>query len=173
MAWHRPFCVDLEESTFTYLRNFLESYCDGIENETPPAPFLSKRYVVKWTQLFWKWLCFIISVWTYGIVLQNHPQNIFFVPWWAHCITTNRKKDTCSPTHTSPHTPHSWCSVCVFLRDHHQFLLLCMRLLSIHLSLAHAGGTGAIVLGAQGRPLRNLLFRLIDTNMPDSIQQVN
>ncbi|KAM9841857.1 putative E3 ubiquitin-protein ligase HERC1 [Aulostomus maculatus] len=98
VAWHRPFCVDLEESTFTYLRNFLESYCDGIGNDTPPAPFLSKR-------------------------------------------------------------------------DHHQFILLCMKLLSIHLSLAHAGGTGAMVLGAQGRPLRNLLFRLIDTNMPDSIQQ--
>ncbi|XP_026209988.1 probable E3 ubiquitin-protein ligase HERC1 isoform X8 [Anabas testudineus] len=98
VAWHRPFCVDLEESTFTYLRNFLESYCDGIENDTPPPPFLSKR-------------------------------------------------------------------------DHHQFLLLCMKLLSIHLSLAHAGGTGAMVLGAQGRPLRNLLFRLIDTDMPDSIQQ--
>lgn len=44
VAWHRPFCVDLEESTFTYLRNFLESYCDGIGNDTPPAPFLSKRY---------------------------------------------------------------------------------------------------------------------------------
>ncbi|XP_023136650.2 probable E3 ubiquitin-protein ligase HERC1 isoform X3 [Amphiprion ocellaris] len=98
VAWHRPFCVDLEESTFTYLRNFLESYCDGISNDTPPAPFLCKR-------------------------------------------------------------------------DHHHFLLLCMKLLSIHLSLAHAGGTGAMVLGAQGRPLRNLLFRLIDTNMPDSIQQ--
>ncbi|KAK2888184.1 probable E3 ubiquitin-protein ligase HERC1 isoform X2 [Channa argus] len=98
VAWHRPFCVDLEESTFTYLRKFLESYCDGIRNDTPPAPFLSKR-------------------------------------------------------------------------DHHQFLLLCMKLLSVHLSLAHAGGTGAMVLGAQGRPLRNLLFRLIDTNMPDSIQQ--
>lgn len=62
--------------------------------------------------------------------------------------------------------------VCVFYRDHHQFILLCMRLLSIHLSLAHAGGTGAIVLGAQGRPLRKLLFRLIDTNMPESIKQV-
>ncbi|KAM4527576.1 putative E3 ubiquitin-protein ligase HERC1 isoform 4-T4 [Odontesthes bonariensis] len=98
VAWHRPFCVDLEESTFTYLRNFLEGYCDGISTDTPPAPFLSKR-------------------------------------------------------------------------DHHHFLLLCMKLLSIHLSLAHAGGTGAMVLGAQGRPLRNLLFRLIDTNMPDSIQQ--
>ncbi|XP_028317880.1 probable E3 ubiquitin-protein ligase HERC1 [Gouania willdenowi] len=98
VAWHRPFCVDLEESTFAYLRNFLESFCDGISNDSPPAPFLSKR-------------------------------------------------------------------------DHHHFLLLCMKLLSIHLSLAHAGGTGTVVLGSQGRPLRNLLFRLIDTNMPDSIQQ--
>lgn len=50
VAWHRPFCVDLEESTFTYLRNFLESYCDGIGNDTPPAPFLSKRYQNKLTQ---------------------------------------------------------------------------------------------------------------------------
>ncbi|XP_072310878.1 probable E3 ubiquitin-protein ligase HERC1 isoform X3 [Eucyclogobius newberryi] len=98
VAWHRPFCVDLEESTFVYLRNFLENYCDGIENDTPPVPFLSKG-------------------------------------------------------------------------DHHQFLLLCMKLLSVHLSLANAGGTGAVVLGAQSRHLRNLLFRLIDTNMPDEIQQ--
>uniref|UniRef100_A0A9J8CIV4 HECT-type E3 ubiquitin transferase n=1 Tax=Cyprinus carpio carpio TaxID=630221 RepID=A0A9J8CIV4_CYPCA len=98
VAWHRPFCVDLEESTFTYLRSFLERYCDGISGDTPPAPFPSKR-------------------------------------------------------------------------EHHQFVLLCMKLLSIHLSLAHAGGTGATVLGAQGRPLRNLLFRLIDSNVPDSIQQ--
>ncbi|KAL1253293.1 hypothetical protein QQF64_017986 [Cirrhinus molitorella] len=98
VAWHRPFCVDLEESTFTYLRSFLERYCDSISGDTPPAPFPSKR-------------------------------------------------------------------------EHHQFVLLCMKLLSIHLSLAHAGGTGATVLGAQGRPLRNLLFRLIDSDVPDSIQQ--
>lgn len=63
--------------------------------------------------------------------------------------------------------------IVVSLRDHHQFILLCMKLLSVHLSLAHAGGTGAMVLGSQGRPLRNLLFRLIDSNMPGSIQQVN
>uniref|UniRef100_A0AAR2M095 HECT-type E3 ubiquitin transferase n=1 Tax=Pygocentrus nattereri TaxID=42514 RepID=A0AAR2M095_PYGNA len=98
VAWHRPFCVDLEESTFTYLRSFLERYCDSISGDTPPAPFSSKR-------------------------------------------------------------------------EHHQFVLLCMKLLSIHLSLAHAGGTGATVLGAQGRPLRNLLFRLIDSNVPESLQQ--
>ncbi|XP_053334016.1 probable E3 ubiquitin-protein ligase HERC1 isoform X3 [Clarias gariepinus] len=98
VAWHRPFCVDLEESTFTYLRSFLERYCDSISEDTPPAPFDSKR-------------------------------------------------------------------------EHHQFVLLCMKLLSIHLSLAHAGGTGATVLGAQGRPIRNLLFRLIDSVMPDALQQ--
>ncbi|KAK1176357.1 putative E3 ubiquitin-protein ligase HERC1 isoform X1 [Acipenser oxyrinchus oxyrinchus] len=98
VAWHRPFCVDLEESTFAYLRNFLERYCDGINSDVPPPPFPSQR-------------------------------------------------------------------------EHHQFVLLCLKLLSIHLSLAHAGGTGASVLGVQGRPLRNLLFRLIDSNVPDSIQQ--
>lgn len=85
----------------------------------------------------------------------------------------HQQEDTCSPSHMLLLTLLTPDALCVFLRDHHQFLLLCMRLLSIHLSLAHAGGTGAIVLGAQGRPLRNLLFRLIDTNMPDSIQQVN
>ncbi|XP_073689209.1 probable E3 ubiquitin-protein ligase HERC1, partial [Garra rufa] len=42
VAWHRPFCVDLEESTFTYLRSFLERYCDSISGDTPPAPFPSK-----------------------------------------------------------------------------------------------------------------------------------
>ncbi|XP_048876533.1 probable E3 ubiquitin-protein ligase HERC1 isoform X3 [Brienomyrus brachyistius] len=98
VAWHRPFCVDLEESTFTYLRSFLERYSEDINCDMPPAPFPSKREL-------------------------------------------------------------------------HQFLLLCMKLLSVHLSLAHAGGTGAAVLGSQGRPLRNLLFRLIDSSIPDSIQQ--
>ncbi|XP_062868147.1 probable E3 ubiquitin-protein ligase HERC1 [Trichomycterus rosablanca] len=98
VAWHRPFCVDLEESTFAYLRSFLERYCDGIGEDTPPVPFSSKR-------------------------------------------------------------------------EHQQFVLLCMKLLSIHLSLAHAGGTGATVLGAQGRPIRNLLFRLIDSSVPETLQQ--
>ncbi|XP_035383560.1 probable E3 ubiquitin-protein ligase HERC1 isoform X3 [Electrophorus electricus] len=98
VAWHRPYCVDLEESTFTYLRSFLERYCDSISRDTPPPPFSSKR-------------------------------------------------------------------------EHHQFVLLCLKLLSSHLSLAHAGATGAAVLGAQGRPLRNLLFRLIDSDVPERLQQ--
>ncbi|KAJ8286644.1 hypothetical protein GJAV_G00041500 [Gymnothorax javanicus] len=39
VAWHRPFCVDLEESTFAFLRCFLERYCLGISSDAPSAPF--------------------------------------------------------------------------------------------------------------------------------------
>ncbi|XP_055489136.1 LOW QUALITY PROTEIN: probable E3 ubiquitin-protein ligase HERC1 [Leucoraja erinacea] len=98
VAWHRPFCVDLEDSTFSYLQTFLDRYCDGINNEVPPQPFFSQR-------------------------------------------------------------------------EHHHFVFLCLKLLSTHLSLAQTGGTGATVLGQQGRPLRNLLFRLIDSDVPSSIEE--
>ncbi|XP_067888510.1 probable E3 ubiquitin-protein ligase HERC1 isoform X6 [Heterodontus francisci] len=98
VAWHRPFCVDLEESTFSYLRTFLDRYCDGINSEVPAQPFFSQR-------------------------------------------------------------------------EHHHFVFLCLKLLSTHLSLAQAGGTGAAVLGQQGRRLRNLLFRLIDSDVPNSIEE--
>ncbi|XP_069780317.1 probable E3 ubiquitin-protein ligase HERC1 isoform X3 [Narcine bancroftii] len=98
VAWHRPFCIDLEESTFSYFQTFLDRYCDGINNKVPPEPFLSQR-------------------------------------------------------------------------EHHHFVFLCLKLLSTHLSLAQAGGTGASVLGQHGRPLRNLLFRLIDSDVPNSIEE--
>ncbi|XP_063089371.1 probable E3 ubiquitin-protein ligase HERC1 [Cavia porcellus] len=39
VAWHRPYCVDLEESTFSHLRSFLERYCDKINSEIPPPAF--------------------------------------------------------------------------------------------------------------------------------------
>ncbi|XP_077988697.1 putative E3 ubiquitin-protein ligase HERC1 [Glandiceps talaboti] len=98
VAWHRPFCVDLQEGTFTYLRTFLERYCDGFDSPTPPPPF---------------------------------------------------------PT----------------AREHHHFVLICLRLLCTHLQLALAGGVAASILGNQARPLRHLLFRLMDSNTPDSVQQ--
>uniref|UniRef100_A0AAZ3RI90 HECT-type E3 ubiquitin transferase n=1 Tax=Oncorhynchus tshawytscha TaxID=74940 RepID=A0AAZ3RI90_ONCTS len=98
VAWHRPYCVDLEESTFSHLRSFLERYCDGINSEVPPLPF-----------------------------------------------------------------PSSW--------EHHNFLKLCLRLLSNHLALALAGGVATSILGRQARPLRNLLFRLMDSSVPDEIQE--
>ncbi|XP_037767220.1 probable E3 ubiquitin-protein ligase HERC1 isoform X1 [Chelonia mydas] len=99
VAWHRPYCVDLEESTFSHLRSFLERYCDKINSEIPPLPFPSSR-------------------------------------------------------------------------EHHNFLKLCLKLLSNHLALALAGGVATSILGRQAGPLRNLLFRLMDSSVPDEIQEV-
>ncbi|OXB82040.1 UNVERIFIED_CONTAM: hypothetical protein H355_004123 [Colinus virginianus] len=99
VAWHRPYCVDLEESTFSHLRSFLEHYCDKINSEIPPLPFPSSR-------------------------------------------------------------------------EHHSFLKLCLKLLSNHLALALAGGVATSILGRQAGPLRNLLFRLMDSSVPDEIQEV-
>uniref|UniRef100_A0A7M4EPI1 HECT-type E3 ubiquitin transferase n=1 Tax=Crocodylus porosus TaxID=8502 RepID=A0A7M4EPI1_CROPO len=99
VAWHRPYCVDLEESTFSHLRSFLERYCDKINSDIPPLPFPSSR-------------------------------------------------------------------------EHHSFLKLCLKLLSNHLALALAGGVATSILGRQAGPLRNLLFRLMDSSVPDEIQEV-
>ncbi|XP_055971788.1 probable E3 ubiquitin-protein ligase HERC1 [Sorex fumeus] len=99
VAWHRPYCVDLEESTFSHLRSFLERYCDRINSDVPPLPFPSSR-------------------------------------------------------------------------EHHNFLKLCLKLLSNHLALALAGGVATSILGRQAGPLRNLLFRLMDSTVPDEIQEV-
>ncbi len=64
-------------------------------------------------------------------------------------------------------------SICFWAnREHHNFLKLCLRLLSNHLALALAGGVATSILGRQARPLRNLLFRLMDASVPDEIQEV-
>ncbi|XP_041374032.1 probable E3 ubiquitin-protein ligase HERC1 isoform X2 [Gigantopelta aegis] len=98
VAWHRPFCIDLQEHTFKLLCNFLERYCDDFNNDIPPAPFQTEQ-------------------------------------------------------------------------EHQRFVLLCLKLLRSHLSLAVAGGLGSEVFGKQTRPLRNLLFRLMDTTTPASIHE--
>ncbi|XP_008933489.1 PREDICTED: probable E3 ubiquitin-protein ligase HERC1, partial [Merops nubicus] len=46
------------------------------------------------------------------------------------------------------------------------------KLLSNHLALALAGGVATSILGRQAGPLRNLLFRLMDSSVPDEIQEV-
>ncbi len=46
VTWHRPFCVDLQEETFSLLRRFLERYCEGFSSAVPPAPFPDKEYVL-------------------------------------------------------------------------------------------------------------------------------
>ncbi|XP_021933596.1 probable E3 ubiquitin-protein ligase HERC1 isoform X3 [Zootermopsis nevadensis] len=99
VTWHRPFCVDLQEGTFSLLHSFLEKYCSGFNQESclPPFP-------------------------TFG--------------------------------------------------EHHQFVLLCLKLLCTHLSLALTGGLATSVLGKQARPLRHLLFRLVDISTPTSVKTV-
>ncbi|XP_071845609.1 probable E3 ubiquitin-protein ligase HERC1 isoform X3 [Apostichopus japonicus] len=98
VAWHRPFCVALEEQTFYHLHSFIERYCNGFDRSTPPPPF-----------------------------------------------------------------PNAW--------EHQQFVLLCLKLLCTHFHLTQAGGLASTVLGSQARPLRHLLFRLIDANTPPNIQK--
>lgn len=39
VTWHRPFCVDLQESTFSLLREFLEKYSDEFHSYKAPPPF--------------------------------------------------------------------------------------------------------------------------------------
>ncbi|XP_048738015.2 probable E3 ubiquitin-protein ligase HERC1 isoform X3 [Ostrea edulis] len=97
VAWQRPFCVDLQEATFATIRTFLENFCSGFDEETPPAPFYSHR-------------------------------------------------------------------------EHRHFVQLCLKMLSTHLSLALVGGMTSSVLGNQAPQLRNMLFRLLDSNIPDCIR---
>ena len=61
----------------------------------------------------------------------------------------------------------------VFVSECHQFTLLCLELLSNHLSLASTAGASACVLGKHTRPLRQLLFRLLDTTTSEDMQEVN
>lgn len=58
-------------------------------------------------------------------------------------------------------------------REHGHFVQLCLKMLSTHLSLAQVGGMTCTVLGNQAPLLRNLLFRLLDSNIPDSIREVS
>ena len=60
----------------------------------------------------------------------------------------------------------------LIFREYHEFLLLCLKVLCTHLSLALSNSLGSNLVGKQAKPLRNLLFKLIDTETPDSIQQV-
>ncbi|CAM1299303.1 HERC1 (predicted) [Pycnogonum litorale] len=98
VAWHRPFCIDIHEKTFSLLRSFLEHYCDSFTYKIPPSPF-------------------------------SNP------------------------------------------REHHHFVQLCLKLLCTHLSLSVAGCVTPSLLGNQAKPLRNILFRLLDVETTPSIEQ--
>nr|CAD7425857.1 unnamed protein product [Timema monikensis] len=96
VTWQRPFCVELQEGTFSLLRLFVVKYCNSFEDKCP-QPFS---------------------------------------------------------------TPE----------EHHKFVRLCLKLLSAHLSLALKGGLTSSILGNQAKPLRQLLFRMVDINTPPSVK---
>ncbi|XP_052792637.1 probable E3 ubiquitin-protein ligase HERC1 isoform X2 [Mya arenaria] len=97
LSLHKAFCVDIQEETFCVLRSFLERYCLGFTDQTPPQPFNTEI-------------------------------------------------------------------------EHEEFVLLCLKVLCVHLNMAANMSPSTSHLGAQARPLRNLLFKVIDMNTPQSIQ---
>lgn len=60
----------------------------------------------------------------------------------------------------------------LFSSECRQFMLLSLELLSDHLSLATAARAPPSVLGQHSRPLRLLLFRLLDETVSDDLQEV-
>ena len=60
----------------------------------------------------------------------------------------------------------------LFFSECRQFMLLSLELLSDHLSLATAARAPPSVLGQHSRPLRLLLFRLLDETVSDDLQEV-
>ncbi|XP_046401290.1 probable E3 ubiquitin-protein ligase HERC1 isoform X2 [Ischnura elegans] len=62
VTWHRPFCMDLQEKTFSFLRQFLEKYCDFSDDEKPPPPFHSSSEHHKFVSLCLKLLCTHLSL---------------------------------------------------------------------------------------------------------------
>lgn len=86
VTWHKPFCLDLHEDTFSLLKSFLEKYTEVFYNNSLPEPFLVTE-------------------------------------------------------------------------EHHKFVLLCLKLLNTHLSLAVSNGLSNSVLGGEAKALRTLLFR--------------
>lgn len=98
VTWHKPFCLDLNEETFSLLRCFLEKYTNVFCNGS-----LLDEYNVR--------------------ILEEYNKPFPSV------------------------------------EEHNKFVLLCLKLLSTHLSLAVSGGLSNSVLGGEAKALRTLLFR--------------
>lgn len=64
-------------------------------------------------------------------------------------------------------------TVSSYFSDHQRFVLLCLRLLKVHLQLANTGSLSSQIFGKESQPIRNLLFLLIDEDSPKEIEEVN
>ncbi|KAK7862054.1 hypothetical protein R5R35_011478 [Gryllus longicercus] len=62
VSWHRPFCVDLQEGTFSLLRAFLEKYCSGFGQDACPPPFPHPDDHHRFVSLCLKLLCAHLSL---------------------------------------------------------------------------------------------------------------
>lgn len=46
-VWHSPFCIDLRESTFKWLRQFIEKYCEQIESHhSTPNKYIYLIFII-------------------------------------------------------------------------------------------------------------------------------
>ncbi|KAJ1527946.1 hypothetical protein ONE63_007879 [Megalurothrips usitatus] len=75
LPWHRPFCADLQESTFSTLKNFLEKYGKGFYEEHAPAPFPSSQDHHDFVYLCLKLLCSHFSLAISGGVASSFLGN--------------------------------------------------------------------------------------------------
>ncbi|KAL1139382.1 hypothetical protein AAG570_006366 [Ranatra chinensis] len=61
VTWHRPFCVDLKEATFSLLLSFLETYCQTFDSDNQP-PFGSHEEHEEFAVLCLRLLCAHLSL---------------------------------------------------------------------------------------------------------------
>ncbi|KAG5885881.1 hypothetical protein JTB14_019144 [Gonioctena quinquepunctata] len=75
---HKPFCLDLHERTFGFLKIFLEKYARTFAYETPPLPFKTAEEHNKFVLLSLKLLCTHLNLCINGnlntAVLNNHAK---------------------------------------------------------------------------------------------------
>lgn len=76
VANHKPFCVDLHEKTFGYLKIFLEKYATSFIPDKPPAPFKTsdehKQFILFTLKLLSSHLHLCINGNLDAIVLSQH-----------------------------------------------------------------------------------------------------
>ncbi|XP_060527187.1 probable E3 ubiquitin-protein ligase HERC1 [Cylas formicarius] len=77
---HRPFCVDLHENTFKYLRGFLDKYTRTFTSAEPPSPFKStddqQKFVLLALRLLGTHLNLCISGNLNSLALEKHAKEL-------------------------------------------------------------------------------------------------
>ncbi|KAE8742905.1 hypothetical protein FOCC_FOCC011523, partial [Frankliniella occidentalis] len=93
MPWHRPFCADLQESTFSTLKNFMEKFGKDFFGDQPPPPFPSSQDHHDFVYLCLKLLCSHFSLALSGGVSS----------FLGHSLLSDGMKSTPQSTHDLTH----------------------------------------------------------------------